>query len=117
MRENDEVQGWHQSTVSWGQLVVSLVVAIGGVASFIFVDRMVIDRRLTVLEERQTFVLKSIAQSQSDAVAFRGELAVKLDSIQQQLNQMLVEFAKHQAGSYAAEEREARNGVRLPKGR
>lgn len=91
MENNNEA--WHQTAVSWGQLLISIVAVVGSLTGFILYN----ERRITVVEERQAFVLKAIAQDQSDMNDIRSLISLKLDAIQNQLTTITVELAKHKA--------------------
>ena len=88
---------WHQSTVSWGQLIVAMLLGSVTVIGSVFIDRLAVDRRLTVVEERQVFVMKSISEMQSQTTAFRNEITTKLENLQRGINDVIITLTRHEA--------------------
>ena len=93
MTNNDDTQErtpWLSGAVSWGQLLVALA---AGVAS-VFMDRLALDRRLTITEERQQFVIRTMEQDQRNLVSLQTELTRRLESVQSQLNSIELSLAR-----------------------
>jgi len=107
---------WASQVVSWGQLLVALVVVVGGV----FMDRVVLDRRVTVAEERGTFMSKMADADRAEVAQLKVDLSRRLDDIRSQLTQISVDIARNQATSDRLNEIERRSiNIRnsLPSGR
>jgi hypothetical protein len=113
--ENNEQESWHRNVVSWGQFALAILVVAGSIFSVLTLW----ERRVTVLEERQAFVLRTLAQDQSELALLRSTISNKLDSIQSQLTQITLELTKHQAISEALDEMGPGGvgKVRIPKSR
>jgi hypothetical protein len=98
MQNTDERRtSWHQATVSWGQLIVALLLGFVTTIGSVFIDRLSVDRRLTVVEERQQFVLKSISEMQSQTTSFRAEIGAKLENLQRGINEVILALTRHEA--------------------
>jgi hypothetical protein len=100
--EESKKAAWHQATVSWGQLIVAMLLGFVTVIGSVFIDRLAVDRRLTVVEERQQFVLKSISEMQAQTASFRAEIGVKLDNLQRGINDVIITLTRHEASQIRA---------------
>ena len=113
MTDNGEARrAWHATAVSWGQFLVALVVAVGGVFWVILTDRIAIDRRLTIVEQHQRYADAIEAREATEYSALRGSLDVKLMNIEKQLVVITIELAKHEAAQNTDENR---RGLKLPR--
>jgi hypothetical protein len=90
---HDRRENWASQAVNWGQLVIALVVMVGG----IFVDRMALDRRVTVVEVEQKAMGSNIDKETAAASVFKTGLSQRLDVIQAQLTQISVQMAASQS--------------------
>jgi hypothetical protein len=80
-------------SVSWAQLMIALVTMLAGGAAFL----MATERRITLLEERQSYVLRTIASHEAEMVSLRREILTKLETMASDINLLRLELAKHQA--------------------
>lgn len=101
--EHDETPSIWQAAVNLGHLVIALIGLLALLGGFLLTN----ERRFTIVEERQAFVLKHIADDAQDAAAFRIDMIRRLDSMALQLTNMTIELARHQA------QEEMRQGVGL----
>ena len=83
------------TTVSWGHLAIAVVTMLAGGAAFL----MAAERRMTLLEERQAYVLRYIAQDINDAAALRKEIIGRLDQLVGDIYNLRLELAKHQVAN------------------
>ena len=81
------------TTVSWGHLAIAIVTMLAGGAAFL----MAAERRLTLLEERQAYVLRYVAQDINDAAALKKEVIGRLDQLVGDIYNLRVELARFQA--------------------
>ena len=96
MTEGENARAWHTNAVSWGQLIMALIVAIGGVLFAVFEDRLAMDRRITVIETAARYTQNTEAQAELVRAAARISLDARLAEIQRQLNVIAVEITKLQ---------------------
>lgn len=98
MSNNDDMQRdpWHTGAVSWAQFLIATGVALASVLGTIWIDRLAVDRRLTILEERQAFVMRALQQNDAELQSIRSDIARRLDTIQAQLTQLTIDIARHQ---------------------
>lgn len=96
---NDETQRdpWHMGLINWGQFLLAIGIAMATILGTMWVDRLAVDRRLTILEERQTFVIRELQQNDAELAAIRADIARRLDAIQAQLVQISIDLARHQS--------------------
>jgi hypothetical protein len=99
VNDNDEQQrkAWHTATVSWGQFALAAAGILGAVVATVWIDRLAVDRRLTILEERQAYVLRELVNSDTELAMVRSDIARRLDTIQTQLVQITIDLARHQS--------------------
>ena len=90
MEQEEPRTTWMAGSVSWGQLLIALAAVMGSV----FMDRLTIDRRLTIVEERQQMVLRTIEGDQRELINVKNDIARKLDMIQSQLATINLELAR-----------------------
>jgi len=109
---DEERTPWHTNTVSWGQFILALVVAVGGVFAAVFADRLEIDRRLTVVEQHQRYADAVEAREATEYSALRGAVDSKLTDIQRQLVVITIELAKHESAQNGDE---TRRGLKMPR--
>jgi hypothetical protein len=88
---------WNERSVSRGQLVATVVgllltviAMLGTVAGYLIGDRAAVAKDLTLLQERQSVVRMTLAED-------RGVVAGRLDAMQNQLSNLVVELAKHES--------------------
>jgi uncharacterized protein YoxC len=114
---------WTRRIVSWGHLVAAVIPLVVG----LFVDRLAFEKRFTILEERQAYMARSLGQMETTSVqmqnvynskinGLQSDVNRKLDTISQQLNQLVIEVTKQQAGFWRHEQDETnRPGIKIPK--
>lgn len=88
---------WHTTAVSWGQFLIGALGIAGSIFAAVWVDRLAMDRRLTIVEERQAFVLRTLQANDLEIDAIRADIARRLDAIQAQLVQISIDLARHQS--------------------
>ena len=98
-REEERRIAWHQTTVSWGQLLVAALGLIVTVLGAVFIDRNAIEKRVTVLEREQDHIIERDRALAADVTATRSEIIARLDSIQKQMNEVIVAVARHESAS------------------
>ena len=101
MDDKDEPRSWHSISVSWGQFVIALALAGGGFIAWLFADRILVDHRITVLEQGYAFLLKIEERAAMEYTAMRSALDGRLMDIQRQLVILTLELTKHQASAVA----------------
>ena len=89
---------WHAAALSWGQFLLAMLVALGGVGAMFVSAHIENERRMLLVEERQQYVLRTLNATATETVAFRQELGRKLDLISAQLAQMQIDLVRHQGG-------------------
>lgn len=97
MRNGEDQQAWHQTTVSWGQLIVAGIALIVTVLGAVFLDRNGIEKRVTVLEQDHTYISRRVEQQENSVALWRAEITSKLDGLQRQMNEVILALAKHEA--------------------
>ena len=113
MTDNGEARrAWHATAVSWGQFLVALVVAVGGVVWVILTDRIAIDRRLTIMEERERASESTERREATEYALLRSTIDGRLTDIQRQLVVLTIELTKHEAAQNTDENR---RGLKLPR--
>jgi len=92
-------ESWHSTAVSWGHFIIALTVTVVGMVTAILSDRLAIDRRLTILEERQHYSSLIESKEAMEYVQSRAVIETKLMEIQRQLTLLTIELSKHEAGT------------------
>jgi len=111
--DNGEARrAWHATAVSWGQFLVALVVAVGGVIWVVLTDRIAIDRRLTIMEERERASESNEKRELVEYALMRSTIDGRLTDIQRQLVVLTIELTKHEAAQNTDENR---RGLKLPR--
>jgi hypothetical protein len=96
-------QQWHQQSVSWVQLILTLGVTIimGVIGGVVYLGGW--DKRLTIVEERQETVrMDKLPRLIAEVETLKGQvLSVpgRLDVIQTQLSTLQSELGKHEAAT------------------
>jgi hypothetical protein len=90
---HDRRESWASQAVNWGQLIIALLVMLGG----IFLDRLVLDRRVTIVEVEQKATVAGIDKASLADATFKSSISQRLDLIQAQLAQISVQMAQSQS--------------------
>lgn len=86
-------ESWLASAPTWLHLLTAVLGLAGGMVLFL----TQIERRFTIIEERQATIRQTLRESNEAAELFRREVIGKLDTVGTQMTLLTLEFAKHQA--------------------
>ena len=103
-----KIARWSSHAVNWGQLLIAFTVMGSGVV----LDRLSLDRRLTVLETHQLFSTKMADNDRAEVALLKADLSRRLDDIRSQLTQISVDIARNQATSERLNDLERRSSDR-----
>jgi len=89
-----------------------LLIAFTVMGSGVVLDRLSLDRRLTVLETHQLFSTKMADNDRAEVALLKADLSRRLDDIRSQLTQISVDIARNQATSERLNDLERRSSDR-----
>lgn len=93
MNDESNNESWLSSAPTWLHLLVAVLGLAGGMVLFL----TQVERRFTIIEERQAQTRDALRLSNESSEVFRREAMSKLDSVAAQMTFLTLEFAKHQA--------------------
>lgn len=98
---NESPTKWYEISASVGHLVLAVLLAIIGGGSVVLSYIWDNHKAVTLLQERQTFVLKYIGEDMASSAEHERRIAQSLAAISHQVEELKIEIVRHMAASQA----------------
>ena len=99
--DDEDRAKWYEISASVGHLVLAVLLAIIGGGSVVFGYIWDNHKAITLLQERQNYALKYIAEDMASSADHERRIAQSLASIAHQVEELKLEIVRHMAASQA----------------